>query len=116
MLDIDSSECTFMKDCSPCITKSRGAGYWLTNRGHKLNKDAALRLQGMRPADFQACVSATSLGEQIGNIMNINVLQRLLVSILPSSGLVPHGFLRDLWLLGKAQEELAATVKRARHS
>jgi len=84
-----------------------------------MNKRDLMRLQGMKPSDLQVNVGKTSFGKQLGNAMSLNVLQRLLCSILPAAGLVPHGMLVDPWESGVAQQEIAETrrpSKRARQS
>ena len=48
------------------------------------------RLQGV-PADFPVTVAATDFCQQLGNMMSVNVLERILVSLLPAAGLSePH--------------------------
>ncbi len=69
-----------------------------------------MRFQGMLSTSLEVVVSDTDFGHQLGNSMSINVLQRLLVSLLPAAGLSPPGTLQDPWLSGEAQQELIATV------
>ena len=56
-----------------------------------------MRLQGMDPKNFVVAVSGTQLGNQLGNTMSVNVIERLLGRVLPAVGLVKHGSLIDRW-------------------
>ena len=60
----------------------------------------------MDPRKFNVVTSMQELGKQIGNAMSTNVMERLFVRLLPSSGLVPEGVLRDRWESGEAWKEL----------
>jgi len=101
IVDIDSSEdrMKFMYDVTPCLTCSRAQGHWVTNRGRRLTKLEQMKLQSIRtPAEgFKVVVSDFQLGRQIGNAMSVNILERLLVRILPAAGLAPAGSLKDRW-------------------
>mmetsp|Transcript_79051 Transcript_79051/g.256372 ORF Transcript_79051/g.256372 Transcript_79051/m.256372 type:complete len:399 (+) Transcript_79051:59-1255(+) len=101
IVDIDSSEdrMKFMYDVTPCLTCSRAQGHWVTNRGRRLTKVEQMRLQAIRtPAEgFKVVVSDSQLGRQIGNAMSVNILERLLVRILPAAGLALAGSLKDRW-------------------
>merc|ERR1719329_1989484 len=48
-----------------------------------------MRLQGMKPENFKVAVTETQWGCQVGNSMSVNVLERILVRLLPAAGLVP---------------------------
>jgi DNA (cytosine-5)-methyltransferase 1 len=111
VVDCDSStyRMKWMKEISPCITRCRAKGHWVTSRGRRLTKDEMMRLQGMRPDIFKKVVSDCNLGKQIGNSMSVNVLERLFVRALPAAQLVPHGTLKDRWAQGKPP----ATLTRA---
>eukprot|EP00445_Apocalathium_hangoei_P069137 CAMPEP_0204138222 /NCGR_PEP_ID=MMETSP0361-20130328/17855_1 /ASSEMBLY_ACC=CAM_ASM_000343 /TAXON_ID=268821 /ORGANISM="Scrippsiella Hangoei, Strain SHTV-5" /LENGTH=206 /DNA_ID=CAMNT_0051092003 /DNA_START=39 /DNA_END=656 /DNA_ORIENTATION=- len=89
----------FMYDVTPCLTCSRAQGHWVTNRGRRLTKLEQMRLQSIRtPAEgFKVVVSDFQLGRQIGNAMSVNILERLLVRILPAAGLALAGSLKDRW-------------------
>lgn len=101
IVDCDSSapRMKYMKDLTPCMTCSRAAGHWVTNRGRRMSKNEMLRLQGMKTPEegFVVAVSDAQLGKQIGNAMSCNVLERLFVKLLPAAGLVPHSRLIDRW-------------------
>jgi len=109
--DVDSTaeRSKMMDSVSPCITCSRGAGHWVTNRGRRLTKEEQMRLQGMNPTAFKVAVSESQLGRQIGNTMSVNVLERLFVQILPAAKLAAKGELKDRWANGRALEVLSAT-------
>ena len=68
-----------------------------------------MRLQGIVPNSLHVNVAPLAFRKCLGNAMSLNVLQRLLVSLLPSAGLVEPGQLHDPWLTGAAQSELSAT-------
>merc|ERR1712087_147205 len=93
LVDCDSSgyRMKWLKEVSPCITCSRGAGHWVTSRGRRLAKAEMMRLQGMKPDKFKVAVSQC----QIGKAMSANVLERLFVQALPAAGLVAHNTLID---------------------
>ena len=99
VVDIDASEkrCHYMISRSPTLLKSRGAGYWITSKARRMTTAEQARLQGMSPC-FQQVVSDRIMGGQIGNAMSQNVLERLLIRLLPAAGLVPSSFcLADRW-------------------
>eukprot|EP00928_Gymnodinium_smaydae_P065132 TRINITY_DN48314_c0_g1_i1.p1 TRINITY_DN48314_c0_g1~~TRINITY_DN48314_c0_g1_i1.p1 ORF type:complete len:389 (+),score=64.17 TRINITY_DN48314_c0_g1_i1:98-1168(+) len=100
VIDLDSTEkfCTVVRDCSQCITRRRGGGHWVTNRGRRFTKPEMMRLQGMDPSGFKQAVSEAQWGNQIGNSMSVNVLERIFVRLLPQAGLVPKNTqLKDRW-------------------
>ncbi len=89
VMDIDSStgRAKAMAGCSPCLTRSRYHGHWLSTRGRRMNLDEMLRLQGFRPSQFRSVVSPVELGKQCGNAMSVNVVERVLARLLPVAGL-----------------------------
>ena len=125
IIDCDSTEkfCTQQLDCTPCITRRRGGGHWVTNRGRRFTKPEMMRLQGMVPENFKVVVSETQLGNHIGNSMSVNVLERIFARLLQFANLVPEGkVLRDRWEALAKRRELAtcdlakASKKRNRDS
>jgi len=116
LVDCDSSgyRMKWLKEVSPCITCSRGAGHWVTSRGRRLTKAEMMRLQGMKPDKFKVAVSQCQLGKQIGNAMSANVLERLFVQALPAAGLVARNTLIDRWACGKTPADLMAASSRKR--
>jgi DNA (cytosine-5)-methyltransferase 1 len=111
IVDCDSSpnRMKWVDGVSPCITCSRGAGHWVTNRGRRLTKEEMMRLQGMDPTQFTVAVTEHQLGRQLGNTMSVNVLERLLVRVLPAAKLAQHGALADRWKSGQAIRKLIRT-------
>merc|ERR1712060_567403 len=99
LVDCDSTRarCKWQKDRTPCITCGRAKGHWITNRGRRLSKAEMMRLQGMTPEGFKVVVSQCQLGKQIGNAMSCNILERILVRLLPAAGLYPAVQLHDRW-------------------
>jgi len=114
VVDCDSStyRCGMCHDFTPCITTSRGAGHWVTNRGRRLLKTEMMRLQGMDPTKFTVAVCDNALGKQLGNTMSVNVLERLFARLLPAAKLVPKGAIKDRWASGQAVRKLASTRGR----
>ena len=88
VLDCDSSvgRAHAMFNCSPCLTRSRFRGHWLLHRGRRMTLREMSRLPGV-PSDFPVTVPATDFCQQMGNMMSVNVLRRLLASLLPAAGL-----------------------------
>jgi DNA (cytosine-5)-methyltransferase 1 len=71
---------------TPCITRSRQMGHWVTSLGRRMNLREALRLQGFDD-DFVNPVSERQLRQMLGNGMSLNVLERIFCSLLPAAGL-----------------------------
>ena len=97
---------------SPCITCNRAGGraFWVTDRARRLTMVETMKLQGITPPKngFKVAVPVGQLARQIGNAMSVNVLERLLVRILPAAGLVKASKLQDRW------EQAAAKNRRPR--
>jgi len=112
IVDCDSTaeRSSTMRGYSPCITCSRGAGHWVTNRGRRLLKTELMRLQGMDPTTFTVAVPNGRLGHQLGNTMSVNVLERIFTRLLPAAQLVKKGtVIKDRWENGQALKKLMAT-------
>ena len=103
IVDVDASDMKsqVIKGISPCITRSRCDGHWLLHRQRRMSKSEMLRLQGVDPTTFNQAVSDRSLGEQIGNAMSVNVVERLLFQIFKQTNLVPTSSC-DRWESGDA--------------
>jgi DNA (cytosine-5)-methyltransferase 1 len=71
---------------SPCITRARHRGHWLTSMGRRMTLQEALRLQGFDDC-FENPVSERQLRMMLGNAMSLNVLERIFCSLLPAAGL-----------------------------
>jgi DNA (cytosine-5)-methyltransferase 1 len=93
--------CSVMEDAVMCMTKSRAGGHWVTSRGRTMNLDEMLRCQGMERC-FKQVTTDRQLGSMIGNAMSQNVLERLLIKVLPAAGLASGRPLFDRWA-AKAQ-------------
>ena len=88
-----------MRGRCPCLTRARAGsgGHWVSNRSRLLSIEEMLALQGM-PADVRReGISNRQLGLMIGNAMSVNVLERILVRLLPGVGLLPPVGLHDRW-------------------
>ena len=70
---------------SPCITRSRGQGHWLSCMGRRMNLKEVLRLQGFADS-FENVVTERQLRLMLGNGMSLNVLERILCRLLPAAG------------------------------
>ena len=53
-----------------------------------MSKAEMLRLQGINPTTFTVDVSQPILGQQIGNAMSVNVIERILVAALKAANIV----------------------------
>jgi len=119
IIDIDSTPAwvTRMLGQMPCMTRSRGKGHWVSNRGRRVNKNEMMRCQGIDATTFKVAVSPTQLGAQIGNAMSVNILERLFCRILPAAKLVAHGAVFDRWASGKPPAQFTgARAKRTADS
>ena len=87
---------------SPCITRSRSTGHWVSSLHRKMNIDEMCRFQGILPGHIDFGLSDRQTGELIGNSMSVNVIERILKQALEASGLVPQGTTTDRWKDGSA--------------
>jgi DNA (cytosine-5)-methyltransferase 1 len=107
--DASRSKSKYTFDYSPCITRSRGNGHWITNRQRRFSKPEMFRLQGMDHSQFTQVVSDTALGHQIGNAMSVNVIERVLRSSLRAAGLSKQD-MPDRWGSGEALIDLQKSI------
>ena len=75
-----------------------------------MSKEEMFRLQGMDPTKFKVDVTPTQLGQQIGNAMSVNVVERVLRNALLAAGMIESDTVPDRWRSGSALKELEATV------
>jgi DNA (cytosine-5)-methyltransferase 1 len=80
---------SMMSGMTPCLTRSRYQGHWLTSYGRRINTAEALRLQGHND-DLEPVVTERQLRMLLGNSMSLNVLERLFCRLLPAAGLTPQ--------------------------
>ena len=93
------------KERVPTMTKGQVGGFWMTDRGRRMNVNEMMRLQGMGPTKFNLEVTERQPAEQLGNAMSLNVLERIMFGLIPAAGLgVTEG--EDRWESGKAIAEL----------
>jgi site-specific DNA-cytosine methylase len=71
---------------SPCITRARTNGHWLTSMGRRMSLQEVLRLQGFDDC-FLNVVTERQLRMMLGNSMSLNVLERIFCRLLPAAGL-----------------------------
>ena len=95
-LDCDSSigRSTALYNCSPCITRGRAAGHWISNRGRRFSLQEMMRLQGV-DSSLVVVVPELQFRRLLGNSMSVNVLERILCTLLPAAGLWPLEALVD---------------------
>eukprot|EP00931_Biecheleriopsis_adriatica_P081455 TRINITY_DN5477_c0_g1_i4.p1 TRINITY_DN5477_c0_g1~~TRINITY_DN5477_c0_g1_i4.p1 ORF type:complete len:404 (+),score=79.58 TRINITY_DN5477_c0_g1_i4:86-1213(+) len=106
--------CGWMQDKVMCMTKSRASGHWVTSRGRAMNLDEMLRCQGMERS-FKQVVSDSQMGAQIGNAMSQNVIERLMLRVLPAAGLVSaRRRLVDRWSNSTAKKSKIQVGSRKR--
>ena len=102
LADVDASKPTLMRGRCPCITRARGStGFLLLPQGRRLSIAERLRLQGLPTSILRHRVASgcndRQLGAMVGNAMSLNVLERVLVRLLPACGLAPGISLTDRW-------------------
>lgn len=113
-MDCDSSSgrSSAMLNCSPCLTRSRASGHWISNRGRRLSMKEMMRLQGVDDS-LQVVVSEAQFRRLLGNSMSINVLERIMCTLLPAAGLWPQDALVDRYA-ASVQGRPGALAKRQR--
>ena len=95
-----------MEETSPCITRSRAKGHWLTSKKRRMTLEEMARLQGIRPNSFTKVVNDYELGQQLGNAMSVNVIDRILYQVFQVTPLVKKLNLRDRWATGEGVRSL----------
>ena len=97
VVDCDASrqKSCYMKNVSPCLTRSRNKGHWLIHRNRRTTIREMMRLQGIDPDKFKQVVSDKVMGQQIGNAMSVNVVEQILGSALQAAGLVIESCLKE---------------------
>merc|ERR1712218_402740 len=105
ILDCDSSPgwATFNKGVSPCLTESRYAGHWLTDREGRMTTNDMLRLQGVDPTTVKFDDN-NDVRRLIGRAMSLNVFERILTRALDSAQIRPMTK-PDRWESGEAVRE-----------
>jgi site-specific DNA-cytosine methylase len=87
ILEVDASPAfaKAMRGCSPCLTRSRCQGHWISSRGRRMNLRETFRLFGFPEAPLQN-VTETQMRMLLGNSMAVNVMVRLFVRLLACIG------------------------------
>ena len=98
-----------MKDVSPCITRSRYKGHWITNVQRRMSLEEMCRFQGFDPTKIKQSVSNVEMGRMLGNAMSINIVERILFRVLRHMGFVQLASTVDRWESGEAQRALRAS-------
>ena len=97
-IDVDASSRfrSVMKERSPCFLRSRARGFYLSSVGRRMTIDEMAALQGFS-CFGSTSVSSAALGGMLGNAMSMNIVVRVMSSVLPSIGVqVPPTFI-DPW-------------------
>ena len=117
VVDIDSSakRCKAMSDVSPCLTRSRYNGHWLTQLQRRMTVEEMLLLQGMDPGKMKGSCSRQNLGKMVGNSMSVNVLERVLSRALNATDLVLRP-LKDRWDNEKTQMKPTSVIEQPQPS
>ena len=89
----------------PTMTKGQARGFWITDRGRRMNVEEMMRLQGMDPRGFKLDVTKRQLAQQLGNAISLNVLERIMFKLIPAAGLGTVG-VEDRWESGEAAKDL----------
>ena len=108
--DAAANRVHWVEGISPCLTRARSAGHWITSKQRRLSKEEMFRLQGMDPTKFHVAVTETQLGQQIGNAMVVNVIERVLTKALVAAGLAKKSSIPDRWESAEAITYLLKTV------
>ena len=109
--DASKSRSSFMKEQSPCLTRSRFNGHWVSSRNRRMNVHEMMRLQGVDPQTFVYDISDQEIGRQLGNAMSVNVIERLLHSIFSSTNTLPQSEETvDRWKTGQALRHLQSSI------
>ena len=68
-MDIDAgrNRSHAIKGVSPCLTRSRYRGHWISTLRRRFTLDEMFRLQGMDPDYLAFVIPGAELGKQIGN-------------------------------------------------
>ena len=82
----------------------------MTNRGRRVKLEEMMRLHGMDPSEFKVVVPNAQLGIQLGNAMSVNVVERILMRVLPAAGLVKRGSLVDRWEMERPYDRFLAPL------
>ena len=73
-----------------------------------MNAPEMMRLMGINPSDFTLDVTIPQVAKQIGNAMSLNVIERIIYSILPAAGFGANKS-EDRWVSGSAIQEIKAS-------
>ena len=97
VVDCDASKqkSHHMKNVSPCLTKSRSKGHWLIHKNRRTTIREMMRLQGIDPDKFKQVVPDNVMGQQLGNAMSVNVVERILANALKAAGLTHKSCLKS---------------------
>jgi len=109
--DASTSKSKHICDLSPCITRSRHQGHWITNRNRRMTIYEMFRLQGMDHTQFIVAPGVTikDLGQQLGNAMSVNVIERVILQALNAANLefcLGRPNAKDRWANGEALQQL----------
>ena len=95
MVDVDASKrfSSFGVDEAKTLTRSRGGsgGPWVSTRGRRMTINELVKLQGFQKSDImweELKISERTVGQMLGNAVNVNTMACILEEALWSAGLV----------------------------
>ena len=105
-IDVDSTRPSCLFECSPCLTRARCLGFWITCRGRRMNLREMAKLQGFEVQDtttmtdaskanrvtikglkLPADISDRQAGQLLGNAMSVPVIEAVLMAGLRCLGI-----------------------------
>ena len=103
IIDADASPARvqWSAEHSPCLTRSRHKGHWISTQKRRMTLREMMRFQGMQIESIRGNFKDVDLGHMIGNAMSLNVIQRLLYQVFSHLGWLPAD-LADEWATGTA--------------
>ena len=104
--DASKSMTKHMQNLSPCITRSRPHGHWITNLNRRMTLKEMMLLQGIGPKKVKLAGNRKEQGQQIGNSMSVNVLQLLLKEILVIHGTIDEGASQGKMMIASKPRQL----------
>ena len=104
-----------MKDVSPCITRSRYKGHYISNVQRRMTIEEMCRFQGFNPTKLKHCVSDTELGHMLGNAMSVNIIERILFRVIRHMEFAQLAGTVDRWESGQALRDLHSSKNSKLH-
>ena len=89
-VDVDASlrHMTWDSGVLPCLTRSRYRGHWISTKNRRTTIKEMLAFQGIVPNSIRQTCSDNELGKMVGNSMSVNVIERILFTLLMQIGVL----------------------------